>query len=129
MDALASHWYQAGSLFIQLGFLIAAVWSVRTIAKSIRVSQEQMGALLNLTLSGAYSEGNERARPRPTPYLLDGWPEPKHAPVYATMENNDREVRRGAFAGLLAWLREPMASSGIGHWRRMVRWLQAPAGS
>jgi hypothetical protein len=125
----ANQWYQAGSLFIQLGFLIAAVWSVRTIAKSIRVSQEQMHALLRITLSGVPSEDGVRTKPRPTPYLLDGWPEATPGPVQATTETKDPEGRRSVSAGVIGWLCEPMAGSGIGHWRRMLRWLQAPAGS
>src|SRR5215470_922561 len=75
MDELANQWYQAGSLFIQAGFLIAAVWSVRAILKSVRASQEQMGALLRLTVGGTHSEQSTRGGVRATPYLLDGWPE------------------------------------------------------
>jgi len=129
VNELASQWYQAGSLVIQVGFLIAAVWSVRTIAKGIRASQEQMGTLLRLTLSGVRSEDNAGASVRPTPYLLDGWPEATPASVPTTMEYRAKERRRSMFAGLIGWLREPIAASGNGQWRRMVRWLQAPAGS
>ena len=129
MNELASQWYQAGSLFIQAGFLMAAIWSVRTIVKSIRVSQDQIGALLRLTLNGVRPEDDRRTNAQPAPYLLDSWPEIAPAPVHATTENGEKEGRRSALAGLIGWLREPMADSGIGQWRRMVRWLQAPTGS
>jgi hypothetical protein len=129
MDELASQWYQVGSLFIQIGFLIVAVWSVRTIAKSIRASEEQMGALLRLTLSGVRSEDNAGTNVRPIPDPFDGWPEATHATIHVAMEKNEKEGRRSMFAGLIGWLREPMATSGIGQWRRLVRWLQAPAGN
>ena len=131
MDELANQWYQAGSLFIQAGFLIAAVWSVRAILKSVRASQEQMGALLRLTVGGTHSEQSTRGGVRATPYLLDGWPEATdHASADAMYENQQgKTLRSNVFSGLIGWLQGPMASSGISPWRRAVRWLQAPAGS
>jgi hypothetical protein len=126
---LAKQWYQAGSLLIQAGFLTAAFWSVRAILKCIRASQEQMDALVRLTLGGAHSEDNARAGVRPTPYLLDSWPETAPASLQTVVENKDKGTGSSLFAGLIGWLQEPMASSGIGPWRRMLRWLQAPAGS
>lgn len=130
MDQLESQWYAAGSLLIQVGFLLAALWSVRAILKTIRASQQQMGALLKLTLCGANAEDNVKAAGRPTPYLLEGWPEIPENPVSSVIANKETEVpRRGAWGGLVGWLQMPMASSEIGSWRRMLRWLQAPAGS
>ena len=129
MHELVRQWYQAGSLLVQVGFLMAAIWSVRAILKSVRASQEQMGALLRLTLSGVHSEGEARTGVRPTPYLLDGWPQSVPAASQATAEGSNRKSRAGMVTGLLGWLQQPMMSSGIGPWRRMVRWLQAPAGS
>jgi hypothetical protein len=85
-----------------------------------------MGALFRLTLGGAHSEDNARAGVRPTPYLLDSGPETAPASAQTVVENKDKGT---LFAGLIGWLQEPMASSGIGPWRRMLRWLQAPAGS
>jgi len=130
MEQLGSQWYAAGSLLIQASFLMAAVWSVRAILKAIRASQEQMGALLKLTLSGANAEENLRAAARPTPYLLDGWPEAAQNSMPSGIATKETERRRrSAWAGLADWLQTPMASSEIGSWRRAVRWLQAPASS
>ncbi|HEX4920206.1 MAG TPA: hypothetical protein VFV92_05640 [Candidatus Bathyarchaeia archaeon] len=130
MDQLESQWYAAASLLIQAGFLMAAVWSVRAILKTIRASQQQMGALLRLTLSGANVEDNVKGIVRPTPYLLDGWPEIPENPATPVITNKETEVpRRGVWGGLVGWLQMPMASSEIGSWRRVVRWLQAPASS
>jgi len=129
VDELARQWYQAGSLLIQAGFLIAAFWSVRAILKCIRTSQEQMGALLRLTLGGAQSEDNTRTGVRPTPYLSGSWPEAVPASLQTVAENKAKGAGSTLFAGLIGWLQEPMANSGIGPWRRMLRWLQAPAGS
>jgi hypothetical protein len=69
MDELANQWYQAGSLLVQAGFLIAGVWSVRAILKNMRASQEQMGALLKLTVSGGAS-GEESLRTDPSAHAL-----------------------------------------------------------
>jgi hypothetical protein len=128
VDELGSQWYQAVSLLIQVGFLIAMVWSVRAILKSNRASQEQMGALLRLTFGGPRLEENVSTGARPTPYLLDGWPAAPCAPVQSSIENKDR-VSNSVFAGLIEWLEQPMVASGVGPWRRMVQWLQSPAGN
>jgi hypothetical protein len=119
VDELARQWYQAGSLLIQAGFLIAAFWSVRAILKCIRASQEQMGALLRLTLGGAHSEDNARTGVPATPCLLDSWPETAPASLQTVVENKDKGAGGTLFAGLIGWLQEPMASSGIGPWRRL----------
>jgi hypothetical protein len=131
MDELANQWYQAGSLLVQAGFLIAGVWSVRVIVRNMRASQEQMGALLKLTLSGGTSgEESPRTTPRLTPYLLEGWPEPAANPVLAgTTGEREHRARKSVWSGMGAWLQAPMVSSGISPWRKAVRWLQAPAGS
>src|SRR5262245_55087620 len=92
MDELANQWYQAGSLLLQAGFLIAGVWSVRSILRNMRASQEQVGALLRITVSGSASEdGSLRAAARPTPYLVDGWPEATANSVAATEAAHKRD--------------------------------------
>jgi hypothetical protein len=127
MDELLTQWYQAGNLLAQAGFLIAGVWSVRAILKSMRASQEQMGALLKLTISVGEREESLRSHPRATPYLLDGWPEPAQDSVRAVSQSTSR--RLGLWSGLATWLQEPMVPSGVSPWRKAVRWLQAPAGT
>jgi hypothetical protein len=130
MDVLGTQWYAAGSLVIQAGFLLAAVWAVRSILKNMRASQEQMGVLLKLTLAGTHAELDSPSAARPTPYLLDGWPEAAQHPVSDAVPNARHEKSpRSIWSGVGAWLQTPMASSGISPWRRAVRWLQAPAGS
>jgi hypothetical protein len=130
MHELANQWYQAGSLLVQSGFLIAAVFSVRAILKNMRASQEQMGELLKLTVSGAAnSEENLRAAARPTPYLLDGWPDASPNSVPAVSIAQSASPRGNMWSGMAGWLQAPMVSSGISPWRKAIRWLQAPAGS
>jgi hypothetical protein len=128
MDELANQWYQAGSLLLQAGFLTAGVWSVRAILRNMRASQEQMGALLKLTVSGgANGEESPRTTPRPTPYLLDGWPDAAANSVLAPGQSE--RPGKSVWSGMAAWLQAPMVGSGISPWRRAVRWLQAPARS
>lgn len=130
MNELGTQWYAAGSLLLQAGFLIAGVWFAGRILKNMRAAQEQMGALLKLSLSGGYGEVEKLRTPaaRATPYLLDGWPVAMESPGTAMPENLRREWRlASAWSGLLDWLQTPMKSSGDGSWRRVVRWLQTPA--
>src|SRR5262245_11851383 len=100
MDELANQWYQAGSLLLQACFLIAGVWSLRAILRNMRTSQEQMGALLRLTVSGGAS-GEEilRTTARTTPHLLDGWPEAAANPVSASATGeSERRPRKGVWS-------------------------------
>ena len=127
MDELGTQWYAASSLVIQAGFLLAAVWAVRGILKNMRASQEQMGTLLRLTLAGTHAEADSRTVARPTPYLLDGWPEAEPRPLSDSGTRHE-ERRRSIWSGVGRWLQTPMAGPGISPWRRAVRWLQAPAG-
>jgi hypothetical protein len=129
MDELLKQWYQAGTLLVQAGFLVAGVWSVRTILKNMRASQEQMGALLKLTVSAGGGEENLPSHPRATPYLLDGWPESAQNTVPAASLSQSAVRQSGMWSGVATWLHEPMVRSGINPWRRAVRWLQAPAGT
>jgi len=125
MHELLNQWYQAASLVVQAGFLAAGLWSVRAILKSMRASQEQMGALLKLTVSAGGEDG-ARYHVRETPYLLDGWPRSEHATLPASQS---ALPPRGVWRGLSAWLKAPMVQSGVSPWRKAVRWLQAPAGT
>jgi hypothetical protein len=49
-------WYALGSLLAEIGFLVAAVWFARNLLKTIRVFQEQIGALLKLSITSAPGE-------------------------------------------------------------------------
>jgi hypothetical protein len=133
MNELGTQWYAAGNLLLQAGFLIAGVWFAGRILKNIHVAQEQMGALLKLSLSGSCAEMEKLRTPaaRATPYLLDGWPAAMEEPGLAgpaMRQNAQRERRLGrAWSGLMGWLQAPMKNSEDGSWRRVVRWLQTPA--
>jgi hypothetical protein len=133
MNELGTQWYAAGNLLLQAGFLVAGVWFAGRILKNMRVAQEQMGALLKLSLSGNYGDMDKLPTPaaRTTPYLLDGWPAAMEspAPAHPSMCENMRRKQplAGTWSALVGWLQAPMKNSEDGSWRRVVRWLQTPA--
>ena len=53
---MQDNWYQLGSFFVQFAFLCAAVWFARRILRTLRASQEQVGALLKLSFYGTAPE-------------------------------------------------------------------------
>lgn len=62
IDWMQANWFELGSLTVQFAFLSAAVWFARKILMTMRASQEQMGALLKLSLSDELTELSEPAR-------------------------------------------------------------------
>jgi hypothetical protein len=125
-------WYALGSLVAQLGFLVAAVWFARNFLRAMRAFQEQIGALLKLSITSAPGErqsANTNARNvlgEASPYWL--------APSLTEPAGAREVVERGpsVFAAgwqrTMHWLREPMGSARVSYRRRMMNWLQAPAG-
>ena len=124
-----NNWCAPASLVIQLLFLIAGVWFARNILRTMRASQEQLGAMLKLSITGATGEqhlSNGSAKQSLTevsPYWL--------APsIDGRSESIESRPRRITFARKMAlWLQAPMGSSEAAPWRRIITWLQAPAGS
>ena len=125
MGELAKEWYQAGSLLVQAGFLLAGVWSVRAILKNMRASQEQVAALLKLSVFGGASAEDLRTETRPAPYRRDGWQDAALGATAALCSPPPKTI----WSGTSAWLQAPIVSTGISPWRKAFRWLQAPAGS
>jgi hypothetical protein len=129
-------WYALGSLLAQLGFLVAAVWFARNFLRTMRVFQEQIGALLKLSItasSGERQSPNTAARnvlAEGSPY----WLPPSHSAPANAPADSPEVVERGpnlfvvGFERMLHWLREPMGSSQVSYRRRVINWLQAPAG-
>jgi hypothetical protein len=114
-DWMQSHWFELGSLLIQCAILATVVWYSRKSLKTMRGSQEQVGALLRLSLSELIAE-------RPT--LTE-------APAFTAPESAESAGSRvsASWRNLIRWLQAPMSSGGAAPWHRVVRWLQAPAGS
>jgi hypothetical protein len=129
---VSKDWYALGSLVAQLGFLVAAVWFARNFLRAMRAFQEQIGALLKLSITSSPGErqsANTVARNvlgEASPYwLAPSLSEPASAPEVV-------EHRPSVFAvGLqrtIHWLREPMGNARVSYRRRVINWLQAPAG-
>ena len=130
---MQSNWYALGNLLFQFAFLAASVWFAREILRTMRVSQEQVGALLKLSITGATTERHspivvgERALAGASPY----WLTPTEIPPVGPLELPENDPGRWAVArhSLVVWLQTPMSSGDATPWRRAIRWLQAPAGS
>jgi hypothetical protein len=129
-------WYALGSLLAQIGFLVAVVWFARNFLRTMRAFQEQIGALLKLSITSAPGErqtSNTTARnvlAEGSPYWL---PPSPAAPAYPPA-NPTEVVERGpnlfvaGWQRTIHWLREPMGTAQVSYRRRVMNWLQAPAG-
>ena len=81
---MQSNWYELGGLFVQCTFLLAGVWFARKILKTMRASQEQVGALLRLSVTDA---SPELPRSSESPY----WLTPSETPA-AGLRSEERRV-------------------------------------
>jgi hypothetical protein len=129
---VSKDWYALGSLVAQLGFLIAAVWFARNFLMTMRAFQEQIGALLKLSITslpGERQTSNSTTRnvlAEGSPYWLP--------PSLMTPASTPEVAERGpslftvGWQRTIHWLREPMGSAQVSCRRRVWNWLQAPAG-
>jgi hypothetical protein len=130
---MQTNWYALGNLLIQAAFLTAGIWFAREILRTMRASQEQVGALLKLSVAGAISEQHsasaaaERSFATASPY----WLTPAEIPPVPLPDPLESVPSRWAVArhSLIIWLQAPMRSGDVAPWRRAIKWLQAPAGS
>jgi hypothetical protein len=129
-------WYALGSLIAQIGFLVAVVWFARNFLRTMRAFQEQIGALLKLSITSAPGErqlANTTARnvlAEGSPYWLPPSPSasvdpPAHPPEVVERGPN---LFAAGWQRLVHWLREPMGGSQVSYRRRVMNWLQAPVG-
>ncbi len=202
VDWLQNYWVDLASLLVQIAILAAMVRYGRRLLGTLRASQEQIGALLKLSLSDGVAERSDaqqepiremetpRAEPVRTEFPRIAISEPQYEPVFAGAATRNSFAEReqslggrviGAQTAVLeppeprseapaltpwvsapalepehrqwaspanpeplhsrsvepeipsrggvgAWLQTPMRSSGVSPWRKVVRWLQAPAG-
>lgn len=131
---MQSDWYALGNLLIWSGFLVAGVWFARNLLRTIRAFQEQIGALLKMSITSAPAERPSastiaaRSLGEASPY----WLPPSEVQIVTPPPPVERRPNRLATSwhGLVRWLQEPMGTSQQeSYWRRMIHWLQAPAGS
>ena len=130
---MQSNWYALANLLSQFVFLAAGIWFARKILRTMRASQEQVGALLKLSVAGATSERHsssavaERSFASASPYWL--------TPAEVTSAGQPKPPESGpsrwavAEHSLMVWLQTPMSNGEAAPWRRAIRWLQSPAGS
>jgi hypothetical protein len=121
------NWYALGSLLAQFAFLAAGVWFAHNFLRTIRAFQEQLGALLKLSITGNSPEpqaasANERRSFEAGPYWLA--PETHAAGIAQHAASGP-----SAWHHMIHWLQEPMHSSEVSAWRRAMHWLQAPTGT
>ena len=124
---MSDNWYAPASLVIQLSFLIAGVWFARNILRTMRASQEQLGAMLKFSITGAIAASANDSLRADSPYCLV--PSETEAAGRAQATENGPGGFAIARRKIAHWLQAPMSSSEAAPWRRIVNWLQAPAGS
>lgn len=130
---MQSNWYALGSLLIKMGFLAAGVWFARKALRTIRAFQEQIGALLKLSVTGTLGERHSpsaepgRSFAEASPY----WLTPAEIPPVGAPKLTESGPSRWmvVWHGVIVWLKTPMRSGDTAVWRKAIRWLQAPVGS
>ncbi len=127
---MQSNWYSLGNLLAQFAFLAAGVWFARKILKTIRASQEQFGALLKLSLSDQLNDQTKAsaAAHHATPYVMADWPA-TGTPALSMPAPERQHHFAAVLHVMIHWLQAPMASGEFTLRRRVLRWLQAPAGT
>jgi hypothetical protein len=128
-----SSWFAPAGILIQLAFLIAAVWFARNYLKTMRAFQEQIGALLKLSITGVTAERNFSAASTSSP-MADAspyWLAPTESEPVTALQPTERGPSRITVIRrrMLLWLQSPMTTTQPAPWRRIVTWLQSPAGN
>ena len=128
-----SNWYELGTLVAEFVFLAAGIWFARKILRTLRASQEQVGALLKLSVTGGATERQSpnAAADRPLAAASPYWLTPSETPLAGSPEHAESAPHQVATHkhGLIVWLQTPMSTGGVAPWRKAIRWLQSPAGS
>jgi hypothetical protein len=128
---IQSNWYALGNLLMQISFLAAGVWFARIILRTIRASQEQVGALLKLSVTGTSERhASNAASDRPFANASPYWLAPAEVPSAGLPQFHESRPSLLAVAwhSLTVWLRTPMGSGEVHPWRKALQWLQAPVG-
>ena len=116
-DWVQNNWFELGILVLLCFTLATVVWFARNILKTLRASQEQVGALLRLSFSDVVPVQAPAAEVSP--------------PILSEPSPRGPNRLFAACRALFRWFQAPMGSSSgsVAPWRKVFRWLQAPAGS
>src|SRR5713226_7614655 len=113
---MQSNWYALGNLLGQFVFLAAGIWFARKILRTMRASQEQVGALLKMSVTGAVADRHwpspaERPFATASPY----WLTPAELPAVVSPEPQESGPSRWAVVrhSVIAWLQTPMSSGSV----------------
>jgi hypothetical protein len=130
------NWYELGNLLSQVAFLIGAIWFGKKILTTLRASQEQVGALLKLSVTAGTAERQN------SPVIAEKSPQSEQLWMTASETQAVSETLMTAAAapklevagpgrlqGVVNWLKTPMSSAGHHPLRRAKHWLQSPAGN
>lgn len=120
-DWVQANWFELGILVLLCFTLGTVVWFARNILRTLRASQEQVGALLRLSFSDVV----------PVQAPVQAPAAEVSAPVLSEPSPRGPNWLFAACRALVRWFQAPMGSSSgsVAPWRKVFRWLQAPAGS
>jgi hypothetical protein len=127
------NWHALGTLLTQLAFLVVGVWFARNMLRTLRAFQEQVAALLRLSITPTPTElhsagaNSRRFLAEVSPYWLTPSEPQTVSPPPPTDSGPSRFMV--VWHRLVLWLQAPMSTPESGQWRRVVHWLQAPAGN
>jgi hypothetical protein len=126
-----NNWYAPVSLVIQLAFLIAGVWFARNLLRTMMAFQEQVGAMLKLSITGVTAERHSSSVSAKQSEVSPYWLVPSETETAGLPEPIESGPSRFAVVRrkMVLWLQAPMSSAGMVPWRRIITWLHAPTGS
>lgn len=125
---MQGNWYAVGSLLTQLAFLITGVWFARNLLITMRAIQEQVGALLRLSITAA---------PREQQFSGVGFKQSEDTSPYSALPSAvqtasvPKPTVRGSgrlavtWRRLVLWFREPVRPRGLAPWRGVARSFRA----
>lgn len=123
---LQDNWYELGILLTLMSFVVLGVWFASNVLKTIRTFQEQLGAIVKLSI--AASANRPLKNPSPKDALAEGISSWLDAPTINLSKPEGPSRFALACSRLLRWLQIPLHAASAVSWR-MVKWLQAPIGN
>lgn len=124
---IQENWYQLGTFFVQVGFLFLAFSFAGKLLRAFRASQEQLGALVKLSVAGNAPDRHVDSPLSNGSNVSPYWLPPSPAvssPAIAASEHHS------SGPGFFAWWKAPMGvTTGTSSFHRVLRWFQMPANS